>query len=283
MGGELVNMASDSSLPELGSGIGRLRESLSAVRNLQQLLASIHAGPRLLSSLLPEVTAIAAPMMGQMATLLRYVGAKRRLDRELAPLEAYATACTESLERALTDANRGALLAKKRLQLEASLRQLAPELGAVIEHIELLVDSVQGAGVVLPVSELLSSRPDHGSSRPVRELTVWGPAEEQCILLPPRVGLGAMSILAATSRGGTAAVLVSSEGASSPDPGRLRVSFLPPGAEVGAPRRLACAIPAVTAIAPSRSVAEVVLSSFGAVFSPTDPVTFTLPVTAAVA
>jgi len=243
------------SVAALASRLGRHRESLAAVRNLEQLLASIHAGPRVIEGLIPEVSQAIAPMR-EDAEQLRLALAVDD-SPALAALASCERGLLEQLEGALSQAD-GALTAKKRLSLERQVRALTPELTRVVEHWELLLESVTGGGVTLPLSELLSSRPDHGSSRPLRRLLVFGAPLDVLVTLPPRAALGALSLLAELSRGQAPAALhVTREGESSV------------GLEFGAPEgntagSLLCMIPYHAPVPPSREVAFWVLARIGA-------------------
>ncbi len=263
-------------LPELGSNIGCLRESLAAIRNLEKLLGSMSAGPKLLTSLLPEVRQTTSHVMSRIVALLRYVSARRKLGEELWPVEEFALRMTETLDNALDEASHGPLLARRRLKLESTVRRLAPELAALIEHIELLVESAHGEGVSLSLAELFSSRPAHSSSTPYRELVVVGPADELQVVLPPRVSLGAMSILAQTSVPGGAATL----SVTRPSEDVAELLFLPRGSatKLGGSQQV-CRIPGAAVIEPSLTVARLVLEGFGARFVQLSPTRLLLPAT----
>jgi hypothetical protein len=243
------------SAAELASRLGRQRESLAAIRNVEQLLASIHAGPKVIESLIPEVGQLIGPMREDTERLALALDAESGSPvRELALHE---QGLLDQLERALSQCA-GPLSAKKRLALERQVRSITPELGRVVEHWELLVDSVTGGGVTLPLGELLSSRPDHGSSRPLRRLLVFGAPVDVLVTLPPRAALGALSLLAEVSRVVAApAIYVAREAGD-----LLSLEFkAPPAAGVGA---LVCMIPFVAPLPISREVALWVLVRIGA-------------------
>jgi hypothetical protein len=82
--------------------------------------------------------------------------------------------------------------AKQRLELERSLESTLPRLYASVSHWELLVDSFYADAVAMSLPELLSSRPDRGSERPYRAVRFCGDLMSRDVLIPPRVGLGAL-------------------------------------------------------------------------------------------
>jgi len=242
---------------ELASRLGRQRECLAAIRNLEQLLASIHAGPKVIESLLPEVGHVIRPMHEDTDGLLALLEPAANAESPLAALARKAHESLTELERALGH-GAGALTAKKRLALERHVRSLTPELGRIVEHWELILESVTGGGVTLPLGELLSSRPDHGSSRPLRRLLVFGAPLDVLVTLPPRAALGALSLLAEVSRvHASPALFVERE-----TEGTLSLEFKPPQAP--ATGSLVCMIPFHAPVPPSREIAFWVLARIGA-------------------
>jgi hypothetical protein len=220
------------------------------------------------------VKGAAEKMTTTSATLLDYIAKGSPCPDELDPIRVYAIETSRALNAVLSDASSGALLAKRRLRLEATLAQMAPELTSLVEHLELLLFAAKGVAVSLPLAELLSSRPSHGSSRPLHDLLVVGPAEDAHIKLPPRVGLGALSLLSqATALQGAPALLVSTL-----ESGRVELRYCRRD-EVDASRgpQLNCQVPIALRITPSFSVARHVLCSFGAAFSKNEPAEFSLP------
>jgi len=242
---------------ELASRLGRQRESLAAIRNLEQLLASIHAGPKVIEGLLPEVNQVLRPMREDTVGLLALLETESGSTAPLRALAGHARGLFDQLERALA-LGRGALTAKRRLTLERHVRSITPELTRVVEHWELVLESVTGGGVTLPLGELLSSRPDHGSSRPLRRLLVFGAPLEVLVTLPPRAALGAISLLAEVSRKEVAPALhVMREGA-----GLVSLEFRPPAESAAG--SLVCMIPFHAPLPPSREIAHWVLARIGA-------------------
>lgn len=242
---------------ELASRLGRLRESLAAIRNLEQLLASIHAGPKIIEGLLPEVHHVIPPMREETDALLDALTGLGAGDPPLRALAEHARGALDQLERALTH-GQGTLTAKKRLTLERHVRASTPELTRVVEHWELVLESITGGGVTLPLGELLSSRPDHGSSRPLRRLYIVGAPLDVQVTLPPRAALGALSLLAEVSRTHAAPALYVTREAD----GLLRLEFKAPPAQTAG--TLVCLIPFMGPLPPSREVAFWVLERIGA-------------------
>lgn len=243
------------SAADLASRLGRQRESLAAIRNVEQLLASLHAGPKVIESLVPEVRQLIGPM--RMDTEQLQLALDEGKGSPVRALGEHEQSLLDQLESALAECV-GTLTAKKRLALERHVRTVTPELGRIVEHWELLVESVTGGGVTLPLGELLSSRPDHGSSRPLRRLLVFGAPVDVLVTLPPRAALGALSLLAETSRTTSAPALYVAR-----EPGSLiSLEFKPPQASGSG--SLTCMIPFHGPLPISREVALWVLVRIGA-------------------
>lgn len=241
---------------ELASRLGRQRESLAAIRNLEQLLASIHAGPKVIESLLPEVSQVIGPMRDDTDQLLVLLEAEQTPCAPLRALAGHSRGLLDQLERALGQ-GQGTLTAKKRLALERHVRAITPEVTRVVEHWELILESVTGGGVTLPLGELLSSRPDHGSARPLRRLLIFGAPLDVLVTLPPRAALGAFSLLAEVSRVHSAPALYVTR-----DGDRLSLEFGAPADSTAG--SLVCMIPFHGPLPPSREIALWVLSRIGA-------------------
>jgi hypothetical protein len=208
------------------------------------------------------------------AALLDHVAQRSSHPEEFAEIKAYASATSRGLNVVLAEAVDAPLLAKKRLQLEATIGRMAPELTSLVEHIELLLDASSGVSVPLPLAELLSSRPSHGSSRPLHELTVVGPADDLTLKLPPRVGLGAICLLSqAAALQAQPALRVSSRSDTLIDLQFLRRDEL----LAAEGPRLTSQIPVTHRIPPSFNVAKLVLCAFGGQFTQDEPAKFSLP------
>lgn len=241
----------------MASRLGRQRESLAAIINLEQLLASIHAGPKIIEGILPEVRHVIPPMREETAALLALLTSLDAGDPPLRALADHARSALDQLERALTQVQ-GTLSAKKRLALERHVRAVTPELTRVVEHWELVLESITGGGVTLPLGELLASRPDHGSSRPLRRLYIVGAPLDVLVTLPPRAALGALSLLAEVSRSHSAPALYVTRESE----GVLSLEFKAPPAQTAG--SLVCMIPFMAPVPPSRDVAFWVLARIGA-------------------
>src|SRR5690606_23256394 len=133
-----------------------------------------------------------------------------------------------------------------------------PELTRVVEHWELVLESITGGGVTLPLGELLSSRPDHGSSRPLRRLYIVGAPLDVQVTLPPRAALGALSPIAVAGSTHAALALSVTRDAE----GLLRLAFMSPPAQTAG--TLVCLIPFMGPLPPSREVAFWVIERIGA-------------------
>jgi hypothetical protein len=135
---------------------GELRDALSAIRNLEQLLKSVRTGPRALKSVIPDVYASCAALRSSIDLLL---GALRRHATENtapAALERFVGPRVDELEQALSRAARQEMNAKNRLQLEVVLSRLWRELDAARELLQLVEEAVWGPRIRLDLLELVS-------------------------------------------------------------------------------------------------------------------------------
>lgn len=152
---------------------GALRETLAAVRNLHGLLGSQLAGPRVLAEVtrelcecLPQLAARAAADLSRMEQALETSGA-------LLPLGAALDGTSRELAEVLEGAPISRLSAKERLRLEARVGASLPTFTALLDHFELLSAVPTRPGIVLPVGELLTSRPTREATSE-REVPVTG-------------------------------------------------------------------------------------------------------------
>lgn len=265
-------MVSSPSLADITSCLGRLRESLSAIRNLEHALGSIHAGPRIVEGLVAEVLQLRGPMQEDARQLYAALGPPESGD--VRALFDFANEQLDLLERVL-EPHASSINAKRRLSLERDVQAITPTLVRFIEHVELVADATTKRGVSLPLSELLASRPDHGSSRLLRSLLVYGPVSDAQVILPPRAVIGALSLLAELSISDGVPVLRVSH--ATPDAVELLVEPLEDQSLLQRTPNLACQIPLLGTLPVSPGVARWVLTRLGATF-PTDAATrFLLP------
>lgn len=133
---------------------GSLRETLSALRNLEQLLKSIRVGPRALASVIPDVHASCQNLPGTISSLLNSVASQLPAPAPTQELEAFALPRAKELVDALGKARRKTLTAKKRLDLEQIVAVKTNELDAVRALAECLDEASSGRQVHIDLSQL---------------------------------------------------------------------------------------------------------------------------------
>ena len=131
---------------------GSVRDSLGAIRNVEQLLKSIKVGPKALGAVIPDVHASCAPLLVSFRELLNAVA-----DLGEAPLalEAFIAPRIDQLERALRRSLSGPLNAKQRLSLESAVSRVAGDLDAARELVELLEGAMTQASVPVQLVEVV--------------------------------------------------------------------------------------------------------------------------------
>lgn len=121
------------------TAVGALREMLSALGNLQQLLRSRSIGPKALAPLLPEVVHGAAPVLARLHTFWPTLG-----DSPLAecqqPLQKGLEQALGELQGTLGQAALRPLGAGSRLKVEAVVARALRELGGSLALFELVAD-----------------------------------------------------------------------------------------------------------------------------------------------
>ncbi|MCA9633452.1 MAG: hypothetical protein KC766_37640 [Myxococcales bacterium] len=133
---------------------GSLRETLSALRNLEQLLKSIRVGPRALSSVIPDVHSSCQSLSNTISSLLGSVAGRIADASPTQELEAFALPRAKELVDALGKARRKTLTAKKRLDLERIVAAKTNELDAVRALAECLDEAASGRQVHIDLSQL---------------------------------------------------------------------------------------------------------------------------------
>ncbi len=133
---------------------GSLRETLSALRNLEQLLKSIRVGPRALSSVIPDVHSSCQSLAATISSLLGSVASRISDPAPTHELEAFALPRARELVEALGKSRRKTLTAKKRLDLEQVVAIKTNELDAVRALAECLDEASGGRQVHIDLSQL---------------------------------------------------------------------------------------------------------------------------------
>lgn len=187
-----------SSLGALAA-LGSLRECLFGLQNLEHLVASRSAGPRILEQVVPDVAESLMRLPSIVEELLSSVQKCLHLtSKEVALLSTFASDDTHHLTEALRSAAVGPIHARSRLLLEQKLRQSMPPIVAAGAQMELLAEAATGRAVPMSVLELLTSGARSGSDRPERQVVMIGPADQLWTAVPARTGLrclGALSSL----------------------------------------------------------------------------------------
>ncbi len=141
---------------------GEVRDGVAAIEHLLQVLGSKRVGPRVLSRSMPELMAGCAPLRGALASLGEALAAELASDPEglgaAAVLLAHAGGRVEALERALADHAGVSLDARERLGLEAIVRRVAGDLGAVVHLADLLGAAVTSETTTIDLDDALAQR-----------------------------------------------------------------------------------------------------------------------------
>ncbi len=141
--------------PRLEAARGLVRDSVGALKNLEQLLESIRVGPRALSSVIPDVHAACAPLRGALRELLQSLALRLPETGAVIALEAFVAPRIDDLEQALADAKGRALNARGRLVLEDVVTRSARDLDAARALIDVLDDAVSRPTISVDLSELV--------------------------------------------------------------------------------------------------------------------------------
>lgn len=182
--------------PDALAALGKLRERLAAVRNLEHLISSRSVGPKVLVQVAPDVAGMLGLWDEIVATLGERVAAGLGLEAgRFTSLLSLGRAEVHALLRALHEQTSSLSQARSRLVMERVLNESMPALHAAVAHWELLVEATRTHSVSMSVGELLSSSPDKGSERPYRPLKVSGGLDGLHVSLPPRAALSCLAAL----------------------------------------------------------------------------------------
>lgn len=140
---------------------GSLREALSALRNLEQLLKSLRVGPKALSSVIPDVRISCADLTSTIRELLAPLaappiahGQSQELQAVAQELLAFATSRTEILARALAYPEDTPMSAKWRLGLEYQVALHTAELEALAAIAQCLGDGLAPRPLLVDLNQL---------------------------------------------------------------------------------------------------------------------------------
>lgn len=177
--------------------MGKLRECVSAVRNLEHLIASRDVGPKVLEQVVPDVAAEMLPYRESVVAASAFVtGSLGLTEGSLDGFVRHAQATAQAIFSGLKEDEHAPMNARRRLAVERVLRDTLPALSASLSQVELLVEATSSEGVTMSAFELLSSSPEAGSNRPHRRVTVSGSTEDIHIRTPARIGLRCLGMLA---------------------------------------------------------------------------------------
>lgn len=140
--------------PASDAARGSLRETLSALRNLEQLLKSIRVGPRALASVIPDVHASCQSLPMTLSGLFKSIAERAADPQPTSELEAYALPRAKDLIDALAKGRRKPLTAKKRLDLEHLVATRTGEIDAVRALVECLNEALSGREVHVDLGQL---------------------------------------------------------------------------------------------------------------------------------
>lgn len=193
--------------PRLDAARGAVREALSAIRNLEQLLKSVRVGPKALMGVIPDVHQSSSTLIHRVEELLGAV--EQRLDDPICAreLKAFVQPRVDELTAALQKAKKRAITAKTRLALEALVERVAGELDAARSLLDMLDGAAWGRGVHVNLLEVV--RESFKQSEALREGTqqlrvgLTSNAPDLELLINPRVAAMLFGLCAALVCRGT--------------------------------------------------------------------------------
>jgi len=177
--------------------LGKLRECVAAVRNLEHLVASRDIGAKVLRRVVPEVASELEPFsqaLDEMDLLLRE--ALGLPPQSISALFLSAQKATSRLVTELLAQANSPFNAKSRLALEREIHRCIVPVSSTLFQVELLVNAACSTGVRMTIDELLSSHPDLASTRPRRTIALLGDGARLEVTIPAKVGLQCLSMLA---------------------------------------------------------------------------------------
>jgi hypothetical protein len=121
------------------SALGALREMLSALANLEQLLRSRAVGPKALSPILPDMAAGCRPLLVSLQPVFVTLPGSP-LSAGLGELQAQLSERIVDLERTLGELTQRALSASSRLKAESVVSHAVRQLGGALPLLDLLTD-----------------------------------------------------------------------------------------------------------------------------------------------
>ena len=153
----------------LDTARGALREALSALRNLDRLLASPVVGSKSLLDVLPEIRAACTALPAKALTVVTAANARLPDPHAAVQLLDYFRLHADRLNKALNSVNTGQLKAKQRLELEEAVRTSLEELDPARALIELIDEAAWGESTLVELADVVRetfSQQDRGSHPP---------------------------------------------------------------------------------------------------------------------
>jgi hypothetical protein len=243
---------------------GSVRDGLAALQNFENLLRSPRIGLRSLGRMVGELRASCLPISTALGVLIDELAMRQPSAEVLSQLSAFAQASVHDLDGALVRANQREFGAKARLQLEADVRRISAELGALRRLIDLLEAATQARKTELEAAELVGA----AINAIALDGAAQGPIVHVHAVVPPGSAQVMTDARVAMQLVGIGIGLVASQGArfvrvqvNCGALDRAQIAILPGSRVEGA---VACLIPAV--IAPTLRVAQLACSSLGAAF-----------------
>ena len=146
----------------LAAARGEVRDGVSAVENLDQLLGSRRVGPRQLPHAILGVQEGCVGLLNALVVLEKQMATHLRGDDEgitsVASILAYASGLVRELAETLKGREKAAIDARERLRLEAIVHRIALELDTVMRLTDLLSASATSRSTVIDLGDVLAER-----------------------------------------------------------------------------------------------------------------------------
>jgi hypothetical protein len=179
------------------TALGALREMLSALANLQQLLRSRAVGPKALSPILPDIAASCGPLLQRLHPLFTH-DAPGPLATGLRELHGQIEQRISDLETALGELTQRSLSASTRLKAEQVVSHALKNLGGALPLLDLLTDLGRATETVDWVETLALSRWGDQAQSPGAQLasaTLVAASPSVGVLLHPRSALNLVGLV----------------------------------------------------------------------------------------
>jgi hypothetical protein len=183
-----------------GGAQGALREMLSTLSNLEQLLRSRNVGPRAVSTVLPDVLESCPALGARLAPLFEQTAASG-YDTCATQLSESVSTQIADLSASLRAVGKRPLNAAGRLRLEATVTRVVRELGGIMPLIELLEETSEVPSPPSDWVEIISLSRSGDQSHPPGATVAAATLETACPSLfaniAPKAGLNVIRIVAA--------------------------------------------------------------------------------------